>query len=588
MLSENAIVAGLGLVVVLAIGARLLAQRFRIPAIVVLLPVGFVAGAITEDVHPEALFGDAFQPIVSLGVGLILFEAGLRLQLGELGSGIRHAVLRLISVGALLTLAGVTVATKLIFGLGLGVSVLLGAILVVSGPTVVLPLLAFVRPTDRVRSVLKWEGTLIDPIGALLGVVALTAVQQGVAGERPFHPGLLASSFGIGLAVGLAAAGALWLILQGVQRSSPGQAVAAALMAVTAAVVGADLLRDDAGLVAAAVMGMAMAYQSTHDVSRILEFHGTVVELLIGILFVLISASVAPAQVDAVLGKGLILVAVMVVAIRPVVVAIGTWGSDLDWRERAFAAWMAPRGIVAAATASAFALSLAKTNVSGADQILPIAFVVIFATVVLYGLTAVPVARLLGVAGTGAPLVLLVGGNRAARAIGAALQSSGARVRLWTGSQEEQTAARALGLEAGPAPLGVDVESLEAELEEVSDALVMTASDEFNGLASFELRRQLGRERVFRLAPREDSAAAVPAQAEGLTLFAGDLDYTELDRRVGAGARIAELAAGEAAPAGGATALFLRTGAGDLRAVAADRASEPGPDERLICLFDGA
>ncbi len=582
MLTENQIIAGLGLVIVLAIGARLLAQRCRVPAIVVLLPVGFIAGAITEDVKPEALFGDAFQPIVAFGVGLILFEAGLRLRLSELGSGIRRVVLRLITVGALLTLACVTAAAKLIFGLGWGVSAVLGAILVVSGPTVVLPLLSFVRPTERVRAVLKWEGTLIDPIGALLGVVALDAITQGVAGERPFHPGLLASSLGIGVAVGVAGAGVLWLLLGQLQRSSPGQAVAAALMVVAAAITAADLLRTDAGLVAAATMGMFMAQQQRLDVSKILEFHGTVVELLIGILFVLISASVTPSQVDAVLGKGLILVAVMVLLVRPAVVALGTWRSELDLRERAFAAWMAPRGIVAAATASAFSLSLARLDVAGAEKILPIAFVVIFATVVLYGLTAVPVARLLGVAGTGAPLLLVVGGNPAAQAVAAALQEAGARVRLWTSSRAERERADAAGLEAGPAPLGVDVEDLESELEEVSDALVMTASDDFNALAAFELRRQLGRECVYRLAPREDAAAAVPARAEGQTLFAAELTYPELSRRLDAGARIAA-ASGEPG-AGEATPLFVHGADGEVRVLSAGEAPRVQPGERLICL----
>jgi NhaP-type Na+/H+ or K+/H+ antiporter len=160
-LSTDEILKGLGLVIVLALAAQLLSRRLRLPAIVVWLPVGFAAGAATEQVHPDALLGDAFQPLVSLGVGLILFEAGLRLRLDEMRGGTRHVVERLVLVGPLLTAGGVALAVKLLFGLGWGASVVLGAILVVSGPTVVLPLLAFVRPTDRVRSVLKWEGVLL-------------------------------------------------------------------------------------------------------------------------------------------------------------------------------------------------------------------------------------------------------------------------------------------------------------------------------------------------------------------------------------------------------------------------------------------
>jgi Kef-type K+ transport system membrane component KefB len=139
-MSTNEILTGLGLIVVLAIGCRLVAERFRIPAIVLLLPAGFIAGALTDDVNPQNLFGDTYQPLVSLGVGLILFEAGLRLRLRDL-TKLRSVVLRLISIGTLLTLASVTLAVYLVFGISLGISAMLGAILVVSGPTVVLPLL---------------------------------------------------------------------------------------------------------------------------------------------------------------------------------------------------------------------------------------------------------------------------------------------------------------------------------------------------------------------------------------------------------------------------------------------------------------
>ena len=590
MLSTNAILTGLGLVIVLAIACRLVAGRFRIPVIVLLLPVGFLAGAATEDVHPEALFGSAFQPLVSLGVGLILFEAGLRLNLGELGEGVRRVVLRLISIGTLLTLTAVTAAAQWIFGLGWGVSTVLGAILVVSGPTVVLPLLSFVRPTDKVRSVLKWEGTLIDPIGALLGVLALHAVLQGAAGGRPFHFGALISSMLIGVAVGLAGAAVLWLILRGSERSSPGQGVAAALMVLAAAVVGADLLRDDSGLVAAAIMGMVLANQTRVDVSKILEFHGTVVGLLIGILFVLLSASVTPSQFHAVLGSGLGLVAVMVFVIRPVVVAIGTWGSSLSWRERAFAAWMAPRGIVAAATASSFGLSLTQAGVKGADQILPIAFVVIFATVVLYGLSATTVAKLLGVAGAGTPVVLIVGGQSWARDIAVALGAAGVRVRLWTGRRDERDAALAAGLDAGPPPLGVDVERVESELEEVSDALVMTESDDFNSLAAYELRQALGRDRVYRLAPREVVVSSSTGAAEGRILFAEGLTFPELSRRIEAGAEIIglpDLGPAEVPAGGRPTPLFVISVDGRLQVATDDRALEPASRDRFICLSDG-
>jgi NhaP-type Na+/H+ or K+/H+ antiporter len=590
VLSANDILTGLGLVIVLAIACRLVADRLRIPAIVVLLPVGFLTGAITDDVDPSKLFGATFTPLVDLGVGLILFEAGLRLRFKELGGGARGVVIRLISVGTLTTLVGVTVAAKLIFGLSWGVSAVLGAILVVSGPTVVLPLLAFVRPSDRVRSVLKWEGTLIDPIGALLGVIAFNAVLQGAAGDKPFHPGEMLLSLGVGFIVGVIGAAVLWLLLRNLQRSAPGHAVAAALMCVVGAVVGADLLRDDAGFVAAAVMGIAMANQAQLDVSRILEFHGTLVSLLIGMLFVLIAASVEPSQVSAVLAEGLGLIAVMVFVIRPLAVAVSAWRSPLTLPERGFVTWIAPRGIVAASTASAFGLSLTQAGVHGADQILPISFVVIFGTVVLYGLSAAPMARLLGVAGASAPVVLVVGGHAWARRIAQALQAAGVRVRLWTGSRHERAAAHEAGLEAGEVPLGADLEGREAELEEVSDALLLTESDDFNALAGFELRQELGGGRVFRLPPSEEHLDPGPAYAEGGFLFAKNLTFAEVTRRFEAGAQLVDLSPDphwdHQLVADGLTPLFLISGDGSCRVVAAGAKPDLSPGTRVICLAE--
>jgi NhaP-type Na+/H+ or K+/H+ antiporter len=578
--SANDILLGLGLVIVLAVGSQLLADRFRLPAIVLLLPAGFVAGAITDDVHPDALFGNAFQPIVSLGVGLILFEAGLRLRFDELGDGVRAVVARLIPIGVVIGGVGVSVAVKLLFGLDWGVSVVLGAVLVVSGPTVVLPLLAFVRPTDRVRAVLKWEGVLIDPIGALLGVLAFTAVRAGIGGEHAFAPGGLIGGIVVGLIAGGLGALLLMLLLRGTQRSSPRQGVPIALMVVTAALVAADLVRDDSGFVAATVMGMVMANQTRISVSEILEFQGTVVQLLIGILFVVISASVEPDTVTDLLPEGVALIAIMTLVLRPLAVVLGTARSSLDRAERTFMAWLAPRGIVAAATASAFGQQLVNAGIPGASQILPIAFIAIFGTVVLYGLTALPVARALKLAGAGTTVVLLVGGQIWVRAIARALKGAGLGVRLWTGRAGEQAAARAEGLTAGNARLGVDLTAREEELEEVTDALVLTPDDDFNALAAFELRKELGGDHVYRLAAGPELLDLVPKYAEGGVLFSTTLTHAELCRRFEAGAEIVSLPA----PAEGHEPLFVVRGDGELAVVTATRPADPAPGDVVIAL----
>jgi len=592
MLSTNEILTGLGLVIVLAIGCQLLASWLRIPAIVLLLPVGFAAGAITSDVHPDELFGTSFNPLVDVGVALILFEAGLRLSWEEVPwrgvKGAAHSVVvRLISIGVALTFAGTMVATKLIFDLDWGVCLVLGAILVVSGPTVVMPLLAFVRPTQTVRSTLKWEGTLIDPLGALLGVAAFTAVQNGATGGQPFHLGGLALSLVVAVGVGLVATFVLWLILRRLQANAPGLSIMATLMCVTAALVGADLLREDSGFLAAATMGIALANQRAINMTQILGFASTIVELLIGLLFILISASVTPSSISGLLLDTLALIAVMVIVLRPLNVLIATWGSTLTMRERAFVGWMDPRGIVAAATGSAFGLELTQAGVQDADKILPIAFLVIFGTVVLYGLTALPVGRLLGVAGTGGATVLVVGGHPWARAISQALKQAGATVRVLTGDPDQQEEVRKAGLDAVNADLGTDLDARETALAEVSQALIITESDDFNALAAYELRQELGTATVFRLAPDSGLIDLVGTREEGGILFDKDLTYEEFTRRFEAGARIEEHS-GKAGLANGETPLFVMTEEGTLRVMTGGGPAELEPTDRAICLTTGS
>jgi NhaP-type Na+/H+ or K+/H+ antiporter len=572
---------GLGLAIVLAVGTRLLAERLRLPAIVLLLPVGFAAGAITSDVDPNNLFAGAFQPMVSLGVGIILFEAGIRLRLRDL-TELRSVVFRLISVGSAVTLVGVTAAAKAIFGLDLGVAAMLGAILVVSGPTVVLPLLDFVRPSEEVRATLKWEGVLIDPIGALLGVLVFSLVNAGAHGGASFHPGEFLSSLLVGAAVGVAGAGLMSVVLRRLQRETPRNLAPAALMFVIAAVVVADLVRQDSGFVAATVMGAALANQERVDVARILEFHGTLVSLLIGILFILISASVAPSQVREVLPEGLVLIAAMIVVIRPLAVLLSTARSTLDRSQRAFIAWMAPRGIVAAATASAFGIELSQAGVADAAKILPISFVAIFGTVLVYGLTAAPVGRLLGVAGRGEPIVLIVGGQDWARRLALALGEFGMHALLLTGDRGEREAAAADGIDVLAADLSeVDPEE---ELEGVEAALLLTRSDDFNALAASQLRKELGRDRVFRLVPGGGEIDLLPAYAEGELLFDPALTYRELERRFASGARLAATEPDAIAVSG--VPLFRADDAGNLIIVTAGSPGRASSGERSLVLVE--
>jgi NhaP-type Na+/H+ or K+/H+ antiporter len=584
-MSTNQILFGLGLVLVLAIGSQLIARPLRAPALVVLLPAGFLAGIATDDVHPDNLLGSLYQPFVSIAVGVILFEAGLRLSFGEVVPEVRRAVVRLVTAGALLTWLAITAMVMLLYDeMDRGAAFLIGAILVVSGPTVVLPLLAFIRPTRDVRSLLKWEGTLVDPIGALLGVLVFAGVSSG----KGWQPGEMMLDLAVGALVAAVGAPVLWLLLREVHRSAPRMVVPSTLMVVVAAVVAADLIREDAGLVTAVLVGIAMGNQRSIDISRSLfEFEDTLVQLLIGVLFVLVAASVSPDEVRSVLPQALVLVAVMILVIRPGAVALTTLRSSFTSHERAFVAWMAPRGIVAGATASAFGPELAQKGVAGANKVLPIVFVAIFCTVVVYGLTAAPVARMLGVAGLGRTLVLIVSGHPWARHIATALQTSGVAVRMWVGPPEHQTAARDAGIDADRGRIMVDAISRETELEEVTDALLLTRSDDFNTLGAAELREELGHEHVYRVAPHPVEPDLLPPSKDGGILGNRSLTFAEWDRQFAAGARIVTRSGGKPLPPDGTRTevqLFAITPDGRLNIAADSHRPTVRSDDTVIVL----
>jgi NhaP-type Na+/H+ or K+/H+ antiporter len=593
-MSTDEILLGLGLVLVLAVSSQLLAHRLGLPAIVVLLPAGFVAGIATDDVHPEALLGPLYQPFVTLAVSIILFEAGLRLAFGEVARGIRNVVVRLIAVGVLVTWLGVAVTVALLFDdMSRGVALLIGAILVVSGPTVVLPMLAFIRPTRGVRSLLKWEGVLVDPIGALLGVLVFHGVQSGGEGWDRFPSEALAS-IGAGAFVGVAGAALLWFLLREVMRDAPTMVVPTMLMVVVAAVVAADLIREDTGFLAATLMGIALGNQPLIEPSRRIEvsaalgFQATLVQLLVGVLFVLIAASVSTGDVEAVLPEALVLVAVMALLIRPAAVLLATLRSRFTWRQRAFVAWMAPRGIVAGATASAFGLQLAQEGTAGAEDVLPIVFVAIFGTVVLYGLTAPLAARALGLAGKERGLVLVVGGQPWARELAAALKKSGVAVRMWVGAAEDRAAALDAGLDADRGRMMVGALDREAELEEITDALLLTRSDDFNAVAAADLRGEVGDGHVYRVAPDPEEPDLLPPSSEAGILGNSTLTFAELTNRFAAGARFVNRSADEnPLPDDPRTELplFAVTSRGRLRVATDGHPPDVRPGDTVIVLW---
>jgi NhaP-type Na+/H+ or K+/H+ antiporter len=570
--TTNQILIGVGLILALAVGSQVLASRLRIPAIIVLLPAGFAAGALTTDVNPQRLLGPAFEPLVSLSVAVILYDAGLSLDLRKLTGHIRTVVIRLIVLGVLITTAlGAAVAAPLL-GMSRGAAVMLGIILVVSGPTVVGPLLSFVRPTERLQQVLIWEGSLIDPVGGILGALVFHAV---IASTRK-GPGSqlvqFAASIGVGVAGGVIGTALLWLLLRRL-RLGEVLGTTAQLAAVIAVAAACDVIRDDTGLIAAIFMGLALANRRGFDIPARRPFFETLVQLIIGVLFISISATVTPQSLRHLLLPTLALVAVLVLVARPVAAFAATLRTDLSKGERAFIGWMAPRGIVAAATASTFTAGLVAKGIGGAAKILPATFVVIVATVTLYGLTAAPAARRLGVTRPARTRPLLVGGAAWVIELGRALQSAGLAVLMWAGLDQQREQIRQAGLDLAPGELLAAATGRGARLEGITAVLLMTDEDDFNALASVLLAESV-QGRVYRLAPPQPSHGVVAPHTGGEILFGPGMTRPAITARYHDGARIIMHGAGGMLPAGQDLLFLVRT---DGRLTAVTQSSTPAP-----------
>ena len=376
--------------------AQLLAHAVAVPQIVTLLALGVLVGPDALGiVDPDELLGATLEPFVTLAVGVVLFDGALKLRHKDLAEGVWQPVLRLVTVGVLVSWAIGTVAVRLVLDLDWSISILIGAILTLSGPTVIGPLMHHVRPAGRIRAVLDWEGVLIDPVGAILAVLVFHAVQTG---ETDIHIGEFFATIACGAAFGVAAAAVAIVLLR--RTRAPIHLRATAMLAVMLVAVGAaDAVYEDAGLVTAIVVGAAIARaEGVIPEGREVEFSvfgDTLVQLLIGILFVTLAARVDLGAVADLGLAGLGLVAALMLVQRPLDVAVSTVGTVLTRRERLFAAGVMPRGIVVAATASAFQISLVEAGVEDATKVVPVCFLVIAATVLVYGLAARPLARAL-------------------------------------------------------------------------------------------------------------------------------------------------------------------------------------------------
>mgnify|MGYP001820512264 FL=1 len=483
-------------IIVLGIAAQWLSWRLKLPAILALLVIGIVAGPVTNLLRPDEMFGDLLFPMVSLGVALVLFEGGLTLKLSDL-RGRGAAVSNLVSWGALLNLGLIAAGSWMVAGFSIEMALLFAAVVIVTGPTVINPLLRTMRATPQVSQILRWEGILIDPVGALLAVLVFQFI---VAGAESYL--LFLESIGVGVLAGVVAAVSLaYLIKRNWIPEYLLNVVALAWVVMTFA--GSNYLAHESGLLAVTIMGVWLANTPGLDMSEVLSFKESLSILIISMLFIVLGARIDPADIIATGWSGVGVLLVVLLA-RPIVVWACTMGGAYNWRERALVSWVAPRGIVAAAVSSLFALRLQNEGYPEADLLVAYTFLIIIVTVVVQSFTARPVARALGLTEEEPRGILIVGANPVARVIGKALLKQGFRVKLTDTTWSEIQAARMDGLDTyygDPVSAHAD---RQLELDGIGRLFAMSRRPALNTLSAFKFRREFGRNRVFTLRTSEE------------------------------------------------------------------------------------
>ena len=612
------ILIGVTAVIALGILAQWMAWRFRMPAILLLLLAGFVAGPLSGLVRqdgkwlaPDNLFGDILFPIVSLSVAIILFEGGLTLKLGEFKI-VGRVVRNLVTIGVLVTWLVCGTAAHYVLGFDWPMSLLLGAMLTVTGPTVIGPLLRQVRPAGTTGTVLKWEGILIDPVGAVLAVLVFEAIvaqisMHGIDEHGTSHLLMeIANAIGFtlfdGLLIGGTAAALLIVLMKRYWVPDYLQSPVT-LVLVVLAFTTSNHFREESGLLAVTVMGIILANQKFAPIRHIIEFKENLRVLLISGLFILLSARLPLETVQDVGWAHLWFLLVVIFVARPLAVWLSTIHCGLDWRQRLFIGMVAPRGIVAAAIASIFAIKLGEIGegYEEARQLVPAMFLVIVGTITFCGLTAAPLARWLKLSVDNPQGVLLIGAQAWAREIAEVLKHEGFETLLIDTNRANTRAARMAGFQTVTGSVLSEHIEETLDLARFSKLIALTGNDEANALAAVQMTETFGRKEIYQLPPyaadhraERDSVQEPGHYLTGRFLVGKDFHYRHIQQRIDRGAEVRatpltqtfgweqyQQQYGERA-----TPLFLITESVKLRVFTAVDPPRPSADETVIALVD--
>ena len=490
-------------VAVAGVGAQWIAWRLKLPAIVLLFAVGLVVGPGLRILEPAVTFGPGLRPIVGLAVAIVVFEGGLALDVRELRAA-GEGVLRLTMVALPISFALASLAARVCAGMQWGAALLFGAITVVTGPTVVLPLLRNTRLERRASSFLKWEAIVNDPVGALLAAIVLALMLANGRADGSLVRDLFA---GLVISVGLGVGAAL-LVRWMVSRDQLPETLKTPML--LAMVLGiytlSTLVIDGAGLVAATVFGIALANLRIPGIDELARFKESLVVLIVSALFVVLTAGLDRGLFTQLSWPILLLTLAMLFLVRPAAILLATVRSGLTWQERVLAAWIAPRGIVAAAVAGIASTKLAAAGTHEGDLVMPAVFALIAATMILHGFSLAPLARRLGLTLGDRPGLAILGATPWTIDLARTLVEAGTPVLVVDTYPGALDAARALRLPVLQAEILSEHGEDELAGRRIDYLLAATPNDVYNSLVCAKLAPELGRARVFQMLPSNGDA----------------------------------------------------------------------------------
>lgn len=538
---QGNIIFSLAAIGLLSIACQWLAWWARLPAILFLLLCGIIIGPVTNIFQPDLLFGDLLFPIVSLSVAVILFEGSLTLKLEEIRE-LKTVVRNLVIIGALVTLFLTALATHYLIGFQYQLAFLFGAVVVVTGPTVIMPMLRTVRPNAKIANILRWEGIVIDPLGALLAVLVFDFIIASQGGNAIGH---MLFSFSkivvIGLSIGMIAAFALGYVLRKhlipeYLRNVLSLTLVFGVYAIS------DIVQHESGLLAVTIMGMTLTNLKDTDIDDILDFKESLSVLLISGLFIVLAARIEFNQLVAIGWPAFgVLITVMFIA-RPLAVFFSTIGSDLNYKERILIAWIGPRGIVAAAVAAIFALRLENANYPEATLFVPLTFLIVIGTVSFQSLTSKYLAQWLAVREPPPTGLLIIGAGNVARAIAKILKEHGFKVVLSDSNWENTRIARMDGLVTYYGNPISEHADRNLDLVGIGRMLGLSGRGNLDALANLRFKSEFGTNKIYELLTTREQMISdkhrISTRHRGNQLFGERINYGTLASWLRNGAEI--------------------------------------------------